>query len=74
MMTCSVNRTEGGPGRGDQLISNTNGCSFIPDILLNHEACVIHDLCYVTPGASKTQCDDSMQKNINRVYCDNVNQ
>jgi len=54
-------------------IGNTDGCTYIPDILLNYEACVIHDLCYVTPGVSKEECDEVMKENINKIYCDNVN-
>ena len=37
------------------------------------KACVIHDLCYVTPGVSKEECDEVMKENINKIYCDNVN-
>ena len=37
------------------------------------QACVIHDLCYVTPGVTKAECDDVMADNINKIYCDNVN-
>ena len=37
------------------------------------QACMIHDLCYVTPGVTKDECDDAMVDNINKIYCDNVN-
>ena len=37
------------------------------------QACVIHDLCYVTPGVTKAECDKVMKDNINKIYCDNVN-
>jgi len=57
----------------EKRVGNTDGCSYIPDVLLNHQACVIHDLCYVTPGASKSECDEAMEENINRIYCDHVN-
>jgi hypothetical protein len=32
---------------------NTDGCTYVPDLFLNFEACVMHDLCYITPGATK---------------------
>lgn len=51
----------------------SDGCSFIPDKLLNYEACVIHDLCYITPGVTKEDCDRVMEDNINTIYCNNVN-
>ena len=50
-----------------------NGCSYVPNTLFNEEACNIHDLCYITPGASKKECDDTFVDNILRIYCDNVN-
>merc|ERR1712179_72997 len=53
--------------------NTTDGCTYIPDILLNYESCVIHDLCYVTPGVTKAGCDSVLQDNINKIYCDNVN-
>jgi len=53
--------------------NSTDGCTYIPDILLNYESCVIHDLCYVTPGVTKAGCDSVLQDNINKIYCDNVN-
>jgi len=53
--------------------NSSDGCTYIPDMLLNFESCVIHDLCYVTPGVTKEACDLVMQENINRIYCDNVN-
>jgi hypothetical protein len=43
------------------------------DISFLFQACVIHDLCYVTPGVTKDECDDVMVDNINKIYCDNVN-
>jgi len=52
---------------------NTDGCSYSPDYLLSYESCVMHDLCYVTPGTTKKGCDDAMEDNINKIYCDNVN-
>ncbi len=32
---------------------NTDGCTYVPDLFLNFEACVMHDLCYISPGATK---------------------
>ena len=58
---------------GNITLGNNNGCSYIPDRMLNYEACVIHDLCYVTPGTNKTACDNAMEKNIVTIYCDNLN-
>merc|ERR1719312_1956456 len=54
-------------------MDNINGCSTVPDNLLNHYACMIHDMCYVTPGVTKQGCDSTLEENINRIYCDNVN-
>ena len=51
----------------------SDGCTWLPDQLLNYEACVIHDLCYITPGLTKSTCDEVMQENINLIYCNNVN-
>ena len=34
---------------------------------------MIHDLCYITPGVTKTVCDRVMEDNINTIYCNNVN-
>ena len=51
----------------------SDGCSFIPDVLLNYESCVIHDLCYITPASTKPVCDRFMEANMNSIYCDNVN-
>jgi hypothetical protein len=34
---------------------NTDGCTYVPDLFLNYEACVMHDLCYVTPGVTKVR-------------------
>ena len=51
----------------------SDGCSFIPDVLLNYESCVIHDLCYITPASTKPSCDRFMEANMNSIYCDNVN-
>jgi len=51
----------------------SDGCSFVPDKLLNYESCVIHDLCYITPGVTKAVCDKVMEDNINTIYCNNVN-
>ena len=42
-------------------------------MLFNEAACNIHDLCYITPGASKKFCDDTFVENIVSAYCDNVN-
>ena len=50
-----------------------NGCTGVPNTLFNEAACNIHDLCYITPGATKKECDDTFVDNIVRVYCDNVN-
>ena len=50
-----------------------NGCTGVPNTLFNEAACNIHDLCYITPGATKKDCDDTFVDNIVRVYCDNVN-
>merc|ERR1711973_327198 len=52
---------------------NTDGCTFSPDYFHSYEACVLHDLCYVTPGTTKRGCDDAMEDNINKIYCDNLN-
>jgi len=57
----------------DGKFNTTDGCTYIPDVLLNYESCVIHDLCYVTPGVTKTECDEVMKENINKIYCENVN-
>jgi len=51
---------------------NVNGCSYVPDTLFNRAACDIHDLCYVTPGATKEGCDRTFVENIILIYCDNV--
>lgn len=51
---------------------NTDGCTYVPDLFLNYEACVIHDLCYITPGVTKEECDRVMEENINKIYCNNV--
>merc|ERR1712183_80652 len=51
----------------------SDGCSFIPDVLLNYESCVIHDLCYITPASTKPTFDRFMETNMNSIYCDNVN-
>ena len=45
---------------------NVNGCSYVPNTLFNEAACNIHDLCYITPGASKQDCDDTFVTNIVR--------
>ena len=50
-----------------------NGCTGVPNMLFNEAACNIHDLCYITPGASKKFCDDTFVENIVSAYCDNVN-
>ena len=50
-----------------------NGCTGVPNMLFNEAACNIHDLCYITPGASKQFCDDTFVENIVAAYCDNVN-
>ena len=50
-----------------------NGCTGVPNMLFNEAACNIHDLCYITPGASKQFCDDTFVENIVTAYCDNVN-
>jgi len=52
---------------------NANGCSWVPNTLFNEAACNIHDLCYITPGASKRDCDQTFVSNIISIYCDNVN-
>ncbi|XP_023332046.1 uncharacterized protein LOC111704138 [Eurytemora carolleeae] len=52
---------------------NTDGCTYSPDYLLSYESCVMHDLCYVTPGTTKKRCDEVMEENINKIYCENVN-
>ncbi|XP_023347511.1 uncharacterized protein LOC111716294 isoform X2 [Eurytemora carolleeae] len=51
---------------------NSNGCSYVPEMLLNENSCDIHDLCYITPGATKDSCDTSFVENIGRIYCNNV--
>ena len=43
-----------------------NGCSYVPNTLFNEAACNIHDLCYIPPGASKQDCDDTFVTNIVR--------
>jgi len=65
MYDCYRNKTNG------EL--NVNGCTGVPNTLFNEAACNIHDLCYITPGATKKDCDDTFVDNIVRVYCDNVN-
>ena len=76
-------------GNTDNGTYSTDGCTYIPDIMLNYEvaivvwsnmflysavqSCVIHDLCYVTPGVTKEDCDEVMKDNINEIYCNNVN-
>ena len=50
-----------------------NGCTGVPNTLFNEAACNIHDLCYITPGVTKKDCDATFVDNIVRVYCDNVN-
>ena len=65
MYDCYTNKTDGS--------LNVNGCSYVPNTLFNVGACNIHDLCYITPGASKKECDDTFVDNILRIYCDNVN-
>lgn len=52
---------------------NVNGCTGVPNMLFNEAACNIHDLCYITPGASKQFCDETFVENIVSAYCDNVN-
>jgi len=53
--------------------NSTDGCTYIPDVLLNYESCVIHDLCYVTPGVTKAGCDKALKENMIKIYCENVN-
>ena len=36
------------------------------------QACVIHDLCYITPGASQKDCDDNMLANTIAIHFENV--
>ena len=60
-------------GTEDGHFNISDGCSLVPDVLLNYDSCVIHDLCYITPGATKPLCDHFMQENMNTIYCDNVN-
>jgi len=52
---------------------STDGCTMSPDYFLSYESCVMHDLCYVTPGTTKEGCDNAMEDNINKIYCENVN-
>ena len=65
MYDCYKNKTDGS--------LNVNGCSYVPNTLFNVGACNIHDLCYITPGATKKECDDTFVDNILRIYCHNVN-
>ena len=60
-------------GTQDGHFNISDGCSLVPDILLNYDSCVIHDLCYITPGVTKQLCDRFMEENMNTIYCDNVN-
>merc|ERR1719397_14521 len=60
-------------GVEDGHLNISDGCSLVPDVLLNYDSCVIHDLCYITPGVTKSLCDDFMETNMNTIYCDNVN-
>ena len=50
-----------------------NGCTGVPNMLFNEAACNLHDLCHITPGASKQFCDETFVENIVSAYCDNVN-
>ena len=52
---------------------NVNGCTGVPNMLFNEAACNLHDLCHITPGASKQFCDETFVENIVSAYCDNVN-
>jgi len=61
------------PEYGETDFWNTDGCTLSPDYMLSYEACVMHDLCYVTPGTTKKGCDDAMEENIKKIYCENVN-
>jgi len=49
-----------------------NGCSVVPNTWLNREACIIHDLCYITPGANQKQCDDNMLANTASIHFENA--
>jgi len=49
-----------------------NGCSVVPNTWLNREACIIHDLCYMTPGANQKQCDDNMLANTAAIHFENA--
>ena len=39
----------------------------------HHQACIIHDLCYMTPGANQKQCDDDMLANTASIHFKNAN-
>ena len=81
MYSCYENATvRPGYGLAEHIVTflqtgelNVNGCTGVPNMLFNEAACNIHDLCYITPGASKKFCDDTFVENIVSAYCDNVN-
>ena len=47
---------------------------FSPFLHWSHfsQACIIHDLCYITPGASQKDCDDNMLVNTIAIHFENV--
>ena len=47
---------------------------FSPFLHWSHfsQACIIHDLCYITPGASQKDCDDNMLANTIAIHFENV--
>jgi len=66
--TCYKSPNSTVPGKWD-----TDGCSSAPDYMLSYESCVLHDLCYITKETTKKECDEALEQNINKIYCDNMN-